>query len=77
MRQRIDDRGFHGGFQADAIRQDVPDIGVRDENLAQSADALVRGQEPFATGPTPLCAKEYTNSQAQERAALSRSTAAS
>ena len=77
MLQGVDDRGFGGRFQADAIRKDMAYVRIRDQDLAQRTDALVGGQEPFAIGPTPLSAKQDADGAAQERAALTRSTAAS
>ena len=77
MLQGIDDRGFHRGLQADAIRKDMAHVRIRDQDLPQRADALVGGQEPFAPGPSPLSAKQNADGAAQERAALTCSTAAS
>ena len=54
---RLDDRGIDGDLQADAIREDVPDVGIGHEDLAKRTNPVVRGQEPLAVGPTPLAAE--------------------
>ena len=77
MLERIDDRGIGGGLQADAIREDVPHVGIGHEDLAERTNALVRRQESLAVGPAPLTAEQDPNRPVQERAVLTRWAAAS
>ena len=72
MLQGFHHRRIRRRFEADAVGEDMTDVGVRHEHLAERASALVRRQEPLPLLPAPLATQDDADGAAQDLPASAR-----